>query len=46
MNDATPSSSPVHEDLAALRRQVADLHAAQEVAHQIVETVRDPVLYP
>jgi nitrogen-specific signal transduction histidine kinase len=44
MDDATPPSRPVHEDLAALRRQVADLHAAQEVAQQIVETVRDPLL--
>jgi two-component system, chemotaxis family, CheB/CheR fusion protein len=44
MDDATPPSRPVHEDLAALRSQVADLHAAQEVAQQIVETVRDPLL--
>ena len=33
-----------NEDLAALRRQVAVLQAAQEVAQQIVETVRDPLL--
>jgi two-component system, chemotaxis family, CheB/CheR fusion protein len=44
MDDTTPPSRPVHEELAALRRQVADLHAAQEVAQQIVETVRDPLL--
>ena len=44
MDDATPPSRPGHEDLAALRRQVADLQAAQTVADQIVETVRDPLL--
>ena len=44
MDDTTPPSRPVHEELAALRRQVADLHAAQEVAQQIVKTVRDPLL--
>jgi len=44
MEDAAPPSRSVQEELAALRRQVADLHAAQEVAHQIVETVRDPLL--
>jgi two-component system, chemotaxis family, CheB/CheR fusion protein len=45
MDDAAPpSSKPIHEELTTLRRQVADLHAVQEVAHQIVETVRDPLL--
>ena len=44
MEDAAPPSRSAQEDLAALRRQVADLHAAQEVAQQIVETVRDPLL--
>ena len=44
MEDAAPPSRSVQEELAALRRQVADLHAAQEVAQQIVETVRDPLL--
>ena len=44
MDDATPPSIPVHEDLAALRGQVASLHAAQDVAAQIVATVRDPLL--
>jgi two-component system CheB/CheR fusion protein len=44
MDDATPPAQPVQEELAALRRQVADLQAAQEVAAQIVETVRDPLL--
>jgi signal transduction histidine kinase len=44
MDDATSPSRPGHEDLAALRRQVADLQAAQTVADQIVETVRDPLL--
>jgi two-component system, chemotaxis family, CheB/CheR fusion protein len=44
MDDAAPPSRPEHEELVALRRQVADLHAAQEVAQQIVETVRDPLL--
>jgi circadian clock protein KaiC len=32
MEDAAPPSRSVHEALAALRRQVADLQAAQEVA--------------
>jgi two-component system, chemotaxis family, CheB/CheR fusion protein len=44
MDDATPPSRPIHENLTALRRQVVDLQAAQEVAHQIVATVRDPLL--
>jgi PAS domain S-box-containing protein len=44
MEDAASPSRPVHEELAALRRQVADLQAAQEVATQIVETVREPLL--
>ena len=44
MEDAPPPSMPVHEELAALRRQVAALRAAQEVAEQIVETVREPLL--
>jgi two-component system, chemotaxis family, CheB/CheR fusion protein len=44
MDDAAPPAMPVPEELAALRRQVADLQAVQEVAHQIVETVRDPLL--
>jgi two-component system CheB/CheR fusion protein len=44
MDDATPPSIPVHEELAALRAQVASLHAAQDVAAQIVATVRDPLL--
>ena len=44
MEDAAPPSRSAQEDLAALRRHVADLHAAQEVAQQIVETVRDPLL--
>jgi nitrogen-specific signal transduction histidine kinase len=44
MDDATPPSRPVHEALTAVRRQGADLRAAQEVAHQIVETVRAPLL--
>ena len=44
MEDAAPPSRSAQEELAALRRQVADLHATQEVAHQIVETVRDPLL--
>ena len=44
MEDAASPSRPVHEELAALRRQVADLHAAQEMAAQIVETVREPLL--
>jgi two-component system CheB/CheR fusion protein len=44
MEDAASPSRPVHEELAALRRQVADLQAAQEMAAQIVETVREPLL--
>ena len=44
MDDAAPPSRPVHEELVALRHQMAELHAAQEVAQQIVETVRDPLL--
>ena len=44
MDDAAPPSRPVHEELAALRLQVAALQAAQEAARQIVETVRDPLL--
>src|SRR4030095_6263034 len=44
MDDTTPPSRPVHEELVALRRQVADLHAAQEVAQQIVETLLAPLL--
>ena len=44
MEDAAPPSRPVPEEVAALRRQMADLTAAQEVAQQIVETIRDPLL--
>ena len=44
MEDAASPSRPVHEELAALRGQVADLQAAQEMAEQIVETVREPLL--
>jgi PAS domain-containing protein len=44
MDDATPPSRPIHEELTALRRQVGDLQATQKVAQQIVETVRDPLL--
>ncbi len=44
MDDAAPPSRALHADVETLRRQVADLHAAQVVAHQIVETVRDPLL--
>jgi PAS domain-containing protein len=44
MDDAAPPSRPVHEELAALRLQVAALRAVQEAAYQIVETVRDPLL--
>jgi two-component system, chemotaxis family, CheB/CheR fusion protein len=44
MEDAAPPSRSAQEELAALRRQVADLHAAREVAQQIVETIRDPLV--
>jgi two-component system CheB/CheR fusion protein len=44
MEDAASPSRPVREELAALRRQVADLQAVQEMAAQIVETVREPLL--
>ena len=44
MEDAAPPSRPVPEEVAALRRPMADLTAAQEVAQQIVETIRDPLL--
>jgi signal transduction histidine kinase len=44
MEDAASPSKSAQEELTALRRQVADLQAAQEVASQIVETVREPLL--
>ena len=44
MDDAAPPSRPLHEELAALRLQVAALRAVQEAAYQIVETVRDSLL--
>jgi PAS domain S-box-containing protein len=44
MEDAAPPARPVHEELATVRRQVVALQIAQDVARQIVETVRDPLL--
>ena len=56
MEDAAPPAMPVHEELAALRQQVADLQAtaqqhveqalreAKDTAEHIVETVREPLL--
>jgi signal transduction histidine kinase len=44
MEDAAPPSRSAQEELAALRHQVVALQMAQDVAMQIVETVRDPLL--
>jgi PAS domain-containing protein len=44
MEDATPSSIPLHQEVAALRQRIAQLEAAMHYAEQIVETVRDPLL--
>jgi two-component system CheB/CheR fusion protein len=44
MEDAAPSSLPLHQEVVALRQRVAQLEAATYYAEQIVETVRDSLL--